>query len=143
MTSKTAAQKPQEKIIVSDSEESFASLNSDDDGADNADEPKVLESDDELLKKTSEKQTSIMLKLQDSNVSFKYPSSRTVQQLINYIYRNYLVQTGSYSDGRNRYALLSKVHNNKCLTTLNQSQNLEEANIHPSIVLFHNTVEKE
>lgn len=90
----------------------------------------------------SETQTNILLKFQDKSLNFKYPSKRSVANLINYIYRNYLVQTGVYDDKRNRFALFSKVHN-KCITSLEQSQNLEESNIHPSCVLMHNTIEKE
>lgn len=116
-------------------------MSSDEDEKRDIEEPKVLDSDDEQLNSKEEKQTSIMLKMQDCNTSFKYPSSRTVQQLINYIYRNYLVQTGIYRDGRNRFTLFSKVHN-KCITELDQSQNLEQSNIAPSCVLHHNTVEK-
>jgi len=141
--SSTVVSKPSATTVEIESDESFASLSSDDDGNDDENEPKVLESDDDKLNSNEEeKQTSIMLKLQDTSVSFKYPSKRTVQHLINYIYRNYLLQTGIYNDGRNRFSLISRVHN-KCLTTLDQDQNLEEANIHPSCVLHHNTIEKD
>lgn len=128
--------------MESDSEESFASINSDDIANSDTEEPKVLDSDDESVNTATEKQTSILLKLQDQSHNFKYPSNRTVANLINYIYRNYLVQTGIYDDKRNRFALFSKVHN-KCITKLEQTLNLEESNIHPSCVLMHNTIEKE
>lgn len=139
------SQKPatvQKEAVKSDSEESFASINSDDIANSDTEEPKVLDSDDESLNTAKETQTNIMLRLQDQSHNFKYPSKRTVANLINYIYRNYLVQTGSYDDKRNRFALFSKVHN-KCITALEQSLNLEESNIHPSCVLMHDTIEKE
>jgi hypothetical protein len=133
----TASKKPE-----SDSEESFASMNSDDIANSDHEELKVLDSDDEILNSPTETQTNILLKLQDQSHNFKYPSKRTVAQLINYIYRNYLIQTGIYDDKRKRFSLFSKVHN-KCLTALDQTATLEDSNIHPSCVLMHNTIDKE
>lgn len=102
----------------------------------------MLESDDETLKKDDGPQTNILLKLLDENHKFKYPSKRTVGQLINYIYRNYLLPTGIYDNKTKRFSLFSKIHNS-CLTSLDNEKNLEELKIHPSIVLMHNTLEKE
>lgn len=131
------------KVYESD-EESFASLKSDDCETDDedADEPKVLDSDDDLLRTESESQTNILLKLSDQSHNFKYPSTRTVRHLIDYIYRNYLVQTGLYDDQRNRFSLFSKVHN-KCITAIDQTQTLEDSKIHPSCCLLHRVVEKD
>jgi hypothetical protein len=115
----------------------------DDDAESEHAEAKVLDSDDELLKNEDEgPQTNILLKLHDESHKFKYPASRTVRHLINYIYRNYLVQTGIYDNKTKRFSLFSKIHN-QCLTTLDQEKDLQQANIHPSIVLLHNTLEKE
>lgn len=127
-------------------EESFASLKSDDvetsDDGENEEEAKVLDSDDELLKTETESQTNILLKFSDQSHNFKYPSKRTVRHLIDYIYRNYLVQTGLYDDQRNRFSLFSKVHN-KCITTIDTTQTLEDSKIHPSCCLLHRVIEKE
>lgn len=134
----TASKKPAE----SDSDESFASINSEDIANSDHEELKVLESDDESSNSTMEVQTNILLKFQDQSHSFKYPSKRTVGNLINYIYQNYLLQTGIYDDKRKRFSLFSKVHN-KCITSLDQSLSLKESKIHPSCVLMHNTLDKE
>lgn len=150
LSSGTAISKPtqqkQQSTAAQDNEsdnESFASLNSDEDAIESdTEEPKVLDSDEEILNTAGEPQTNILLKLNDANHSFKYPSSRTVRQLINYIYRNYLVQTGIYDDRTKRFVLFSKIHNN-CLTNLNQEESLTKSKIHPSIVLMHNTFGKE
>lgn len=96
-TAKCPPQKPA-KAAKSDSEDSFASISSDEIATSDIDEPKILDSDDELLVPETEKQTNIMLRLQDVSHNFKYPSNRTVRHLINYIYRNYLVQTGKFRD---------------------------------------------
>lgn len=132
------------KSIESD-EESFASLNSNDisDLDENQQEPKVIDSDDEPLNNENNvPQTNVLLRLQDENHKFKYPSNRTVANLINYIYRNYLIQTGIYDNKTKRFSLISKIHN-KCLTALDQDLTLDKADIHPSIVLLHNTLDKE
>lgn len=105
-------------------------------------EVKVLDSSDEVEKADDGPQTNILLKLHDENHKFKYPSKRTVGQLINYIYRNYLIQTGIYVNQTKRFSLFSKIHN-KCLTNLDSSATLVEAKIHPSIVLMHNTLDKD
>jgi hypothetical protein len=143
------------KYVESD-EESFASINSNDisntddeeikediQPEEKPEEPKILDSDDELLKDDIDgPQTNVMLRLQDENHKFKYPASRTVAHLINYIYRNYLIQTGIYNNRTKRFSLFSKIHN-KCLTMLDQEKSLHEANIHPSIVLLHNTLDRD
>jgi hypothetical protein len=146
------------KKQVESDDESFASLNSNDVSDDefkNYSEPetavkvvqeeieeaKVLDSDDELLKDDDGPQTNVLLRMKDENHKFKYPSSRTVSHLINYIYRNYLIQTGIYENRTKRFSLYSKIHN-KCLTMLDQEKSLHEADIHPSIVLLHNTLDK-
>lgn len=141
----------------SDDEESFASLSSID-GEENVCEKsydekeekkkeklvevKVLDSADEDDDKKDGLETNILLKLHDENHKFKYPSSRTVGQLINYIYRNYLIPTGIYDNQTKRFSLFSKIHNS-CLTNLDSAKSLEEAKIHPSIVLMHNTIDRE
>lgn len=157
------------KKDVESDEESFASLNSNDLSDDDEDdndiknkkkvfekvkveeeeaeeigEARVLDSDDELLKSDYDgPQTNILLRMNDGNHKFRYPSNRTVSNLINYIYRNYLVQTGIYDNKTKRFSLISKIHNNKCLTLLDQEKSLEESDIHPSIVLLHNTLDKD
>lgn len=102
----------------------------------------MLESDDEVLKSDDGPQTNILLKLQGENHKFKYPAQRTVGQLINYIYRNYLLPTGIYDNKTKRFSLFSQIHNS-CLTSLDHDKSLEAAKIHPSIVLMHNTMEKD
>lgn len=102
----------------------------------------MLDSDDELLKKDDGPETHILLKLLDENHKFKYPAKRTVGQLINYIYMNYLLPTGIYDNKTKRFSLFSKIHN-KCLTLLDNEKSLEESKIHPSIVLLHNTIDKD
>jgi hypothetical protein len=102
----------------------------------------VLESDDEVLKSDDGPQTNILLKLQDENHKFKYPAKRTVGQLINYIYRNYLLPTGIYDNKTKRFSLFSKIHG-KCLTNLDTDASLEDSKIHPSIVLMHTTLERD
>jgi hypothetical protein len=102
----------------------------------------VLDSDDEILKNDDGPQTAILLKLKDGNHKFKYPAKRTVGQLINYIFRNYLLPTGIYDNQTKRFSLFSQIHNT-CLTNLSNDKSLEEMKIHPSIVLMHNTLEKE
>ncbi|XP_070508876.1 UBX domain-containing protein 7 [Chironomus tepperi] len=129
------------KTIESD-EESFASLSEHDDDDDDVQEVKVLDSDDELLAHNDEPQTNVLLRLEDESHKFKYPASRSVGHLINYIYRNYLVKTGIYDNKTKRFALFSKIHN-KCLTALDHDLTLKDANIHPSIVLLHNTLDKD
>jgi hypothetical protein len=142
-----AQPKTDDKVhVIESDEESFASINSneisdDDEDADKG-EAKVLDSDDELLKNDDGPQTNILLKLNDENHKFKYPAKRTVGQLINYIYRNYLLQTKIYDNKTKRFSLFSKIHN-CCLTNLDQEKSLEESNIHPSIVLMHNTIERD
>ncbi|KAG5670169.1 hypothetical protein PVAND_000450 [Polypedilum vanderplanki] len=140
------------KKYVESDEESFASLNSNDisddefkekseEGSDQ-EEAKVLDSDDELLKNDDGPQTNVMLRLEEEQHKFKYPSTRTVANLINYIYRNYLIQTGIYDNKTKRFSLFSKIHN-KCLTMLDQEKSLQEADIHPSIVLLHRVCDKD
>jgi hypothetical protein len=143
-SSTTIVKQSQTTTKYESDEESFASLKSDDvESSDNEnDEAKVLDSDDDLLKTETETQTNILLKLSDQSHNFKYPSKRTVRHLIDYIYRNFLVQTGLYDNQRNRFSLFSKVHN-KCITTIDQTQTLEDSKIHPSCCLLHNVVEKE
>jgi hypothetical protein len=128
-------------------EESFASISTNDGDLPDEDEieteePKVLESDDEVLKSDDGPQTNILLKLQDENHKFKYPAKRTVGQLINYIYRNYLLPTGIYDNKTKRFSLFSKIHG-KCLTNLDTDASLEDSKIHPSIVLMHTTLERD
>jgi len=136
------------KSIDSDEEDSFASLSSDDvsengDSNDDSQEVKVLDSEDEILARDDEPQTNVLLRLEHESHKFKYPSTRTVGNLINYIYRNYLVKTGIYDNKTKRFSLISKIHNNKCLTSLDHDLTLQRANIHPSIVLLHNTLDKD
>lgn len=148
-------QKPETAVTknyVESDEESFASLNSNDisgtddeeckDNQEESEEAKVLDSDDEILKNDDGLQTNVMLRMEDENHKFKYPSSRTVANLISYIYRNYLLQTGIYDNKTKRFSLFSKIHS-KCLTMLDQEKSLQEANIHPSIVLLHRTIDKD
>lgn len=155
-TSSTSTQsKPAESKYETD-EESFASISTnddddeydkedncdDDDDSEKPEEPKILESDDEILKSDDGPQTMILLKLHDDNHKFKYPANRNVGQLINYIYRNYLLPTGIYDNKTKRFSLFSKIHNS-CLTSLDHEKSLQDAKIHPSIVLMHNTINKD
>ncbi|CAH1735773.1 unnamed protein product [Chironomus riparius] len=146
-----ADQKPSQKTTVTKSiesdEDSFASLNSNDISDhdlsnDDDQEVKVLDSDDEVLAQNDEPQTNVLLRFELESHKFKYPASRSVGNLINYIYRNYLVKTGIYDNKTKRFSLFSKIHN-KCLTALDHDLTLKDANIHPSIVLLHNTIEKD
>ncbi|CAO1430827.1 unnamed protein product [Diamesa serratosioi] len=127
------------KPIESD-EESFASMKSSDcensDNENGLDEPKILDSEDEATKE-DESQTRISLRIDDKSHTFEYPSKRKVRNLINYIYQNYLLQTGLYDDKRNRMVLFSRIHND-CITNLDQEKDLEEMKLFPSIVLYHN-----
>lgn len=112
---------------------------SDCDNSDNEnglDEIKVLDSEDDAVKE-DESQTRISLRLDDKSHTFEYPSKRKVRNLINYIYQNYLLQTGLYDDKRNRMVLFSRIHND-CITNLDQEKDLEEMKLFPSIVLYHN-----
>lgn len=108
--------------------------NSDDENG--LDEPKILDSEDEAAKE-NESQTRISLRIDDKSHTFEYPSKRNVRNLINYIYQNYLLQTGLYDDKRNRMVLFSRIHND-CITNLDQEKDLEEMKLFPSIVLYHN-----
>lgn len=146
-TSQTQSKPAETKVTKYESdEESFASISTidgvDDENEEENGEAKVLESDDDQLKNDDGPETNILLKLLDENHKFKYPAKRTVTQLINYIYRNYLLPTGIYDNKTKRFALFSKIHN-KCLTSLDGSKTLDEAQIHPSIVLMHNTIDKD
>lgn len=137
---------PAAKTIDTDTdEESFASLNSNDISdvdEDDIEEAKIVDSDENNIS-TDDPQTNVLLRLENEIHKFKYPAKRTVSNLINYIYRNYLIQTGIYDNKTKRFSLISKIHDNKCLTTLDQEKTLEDSNIHPSIVLLHNTFDKD